>query len=144
MLANTSGNAFSRPARSMMTSWRPRWWNELAQHLEALGVELLAAAPRAGHVAFRPRGTGDQAKLVWIAGDGKYHPHNESRLHGGAHRRGAGQADDRLDVLLHQLGGEQRKPLPPPLRRQIFDHQILSIDKTRVLELIQKRIQTVE
>ena len=123
---------------------RPRWRKKLAQHLEPLGVELLAAAPRPGHVAFRPGGIGDQAKLVWIARDGKHDRDDEGRLHGGPHRRRARQADDRLHALLHQLGREQRKPFPPSLRGEIFDHQSLPVDKTGVLELVQKRIQTIE
>src|SRR5262249_19940055 len=86
-----------------------------------------------GHVAPGMRQTGDETKVDRIARGGE---DNRDRCGGclrGERRRRTGCRNDR-HLALYQIGNEFRQPIIVAIRPPVFDHDVLTFDKTHLVQ----------
>ena len=115
--------------------------DSLLEQPEALGDQLGTDEGRPGHVAVRPRQTGDQPVTDRIG-----HPPDDDRNGSGcllsrAARRRA-HCNDHIDVASHQVSCQLGQPIQFPIGKSAFDGDVLSLDVTKVAQPLQERVET--
>ena len=113
---------------------------DLLQQLQILELQLVGENRNAGEIATRPAQTPDYSGLYWVATDADDWDRARGLLR--SYKGGRRPGDEYVDLPTEKIGNEGGILLRP-LRQQMFDKDVLSVDVPVLAQTLPDRLRVV-